>query len=297
MLSNGLRYFIAVAQQGSIREAATHLGVAQSAISRQIQKLEEEMRLTLFKRTSQGVRLTAAGDVVLHHAKEMAQQTGRLQDELDAVRGVRRGHVSICTIESFANALLPDVLAQFYEQYPEVKLSIRVARTQSIVDALRAGTCQIGIAFCPTTDSSLVSLASRSEPHHAILASNHPLIGHDQLRLHQLLAYPIIAPQPHGGSRALFDQSWESESLTCQPVMETNSINVAAGLILRSQAIAVASINRIQIYLADGRLNAIPIASPILAKGRTDLLVRRNQRLPPAAEAFARAVARALSTA
>lgn len=295
MLSTGLRYFLAVARFGSIREAAAHLRIAQSAVSRQIQNLEQDMRVRLLERNARGVSLTSAGEVLLYHAQEVAQQASRLDADLEAVRGVRRGHVVVRAIESFASALLPDVLEQFCAQYPTVTLDIGVARTPTILDAVRRGHCHLGIAFSPPPDPHLVGLATRVEPQVVMVSPGHPLAARPMVDLADLRDYPLVGPPLNGGSRSIFDAAWAAEKLSFRPVVETNSIHVVASVLRGGQAVAVASVSRAKPYIITGELVAIPTSNPVLARGRMDLLVRRSHRLPPAAGALARAIARALS--
>ncbi len=255
------------------------------------------MRVKLVERTTRGIHLTSAGEVLLHHAQEVMLQSGRLDADIDAVRGVRRGHVIVRTIESFATSLLPAVLAGYCARYPAVTLDISVSRSTNILEAVRSGTCQIGITFCPAPDPRVASLGSMVEPQQVIMAPGHPLASSERLRLAELRDYPIVAPAMHGSSRVLFDAAWQAEKLTCRPTIETNSMHVAAGFLRAGQAVAIASASRAQPYLAMGQLVAVPVTSSVLARGKIDILVRRGQRLPPAAEALARALARCLALA
>lgn len=82
MTPPGLRAFLAVAQAGSVREAAARLRLAQSAVSRRIQQMEQQLGVVLLERGARGVTLTPAGEILLHHAREASQQVERLQAEL-----------------------------------------------------------------------------------------------------------------------------------------------------------------------------------------------------------------------
>jgi DNA-binding transcriptional LysR family regulator len=295
MLSLGLRHFLAVAQTGSMREASQQLNVAQSAISRQVRNLEQDLRVTLFERSARGVRLTSAGEILLHHAREAANRMEQLQGDLEAVRGNRRGHVVARVIESFAAAQLPDVLSQFHAQYPAVTLDITVARTNSIADLVREGSCHFGVTFNHTPDPRLTVLAYRGEPLQLLVAPGHPLARRRGIRLEDALAFPVAAPSLRGASRQLFDEALRASGQTCRPVLETNSMHVIAGFLRSSGGVAIGSVSRAQPYLDFGVLVTVPVENPIFARGRLELLVRRNQRLPPAADALARAVARRLA--
>jgi DNA-binding transcriptional LysR family regulator len=290
MISSSLRCFLTVAEMGSIREAAGRLRIAQSAVSRRIQNLELEMRVALFERSKRGVRLTSGGEVLLHHVREATRQTERLEADLDAVRGIRRGHVVVRVIEGFASSLLPGVLTTFRSRHPAVTLDIRVARTNSIADAVIDGNCHFGVTFSHSPDPRIIVLASMNEPLQAVLAPSHPLAKERSLNLKQLLPYPLAAPSARGGSRALFDSAWQAEKLVCKPVLETNSMHVLASFVQAGDGIAITSPNRAEPYLSFGQIVAIPIESQVLSRGRLELLARRQHRLPPAADAMARAI-------
>jgi DNA-binding transcriptional LysR family regulator len=294
MLSTGLRYFVTVAVSRSMREAASQLRITQSAISRQIQKLEEEMDVRLLDRGARGVRLTSAGEVLLYHAKEMVQRNEQLKADIESVRGARRGHVAVRVVENFASTRLPDVLEVFCTQYPAVTLDISVARTPTVIDALKRGECHIGVAFNPAHDGELMRLASHKEPQLVMMSPRHPLARQPIVRLSQLLEYPVVGPGKTDGGNSIFEAAWQAENLICRPMLRTNSIHIVAGVLRGGRATAFASISRTRPYLSTGQIVAIPSTSAVLAQGRTDLLVRRSQKLPPAAAALARAMARSL---
>lgn len=295
MLSVGLRYFLRVAQHGSIRGAADQLRIAQSAVSRQIQNLEAEMRIKLFERSARGVRLTSAGEILLYHARETAFQGERLRADIEAIRGVRRGHVILRTIESFAASQLPEVLAQFCSRHPAVTLDVNVSRTAAIVDQLHDGACHLGIVFGISRYPDLVTLASMAEPMQVVVSVNHPLARSKQLTLSDLLAYPIAAPTAFGGSRAIFDAAWEEAGLSYTPMIVTNSMHVLAGFLAAGEGVSITALSRAQIYVDSGMLTVIPIAGAALTRGRVELLMRKGQKLPPAGEALARAVGRSFA--
>jgi DNA-binding transcriptional LysR family regulator len=175
MLLPGLRAFLAVAEAGSMREAAGRLRLAQSAVSRRIQLMEEELGAALLERGARGVALTPAGEILLRHAREASQQAERLLADLDALRGVRRGHVMVRTVESFAASTLPRVLGRFRSAYPAVTLDVTVAGSDAILAAVRDRLCHVGIAFNPPADPDVEVLASVAEPLAVAVGPGHSL--------------------------------------------------------------------------------------------------------------------------
>jgi len=139
MTSISLRYFATVARRGSIREAAEELHVAQSALSRQIQKLEQDFGVPLFQRHARGVELTSAGEIFLRHARSSLRQTERVRSELDALKGLRRGTINIQSIESLVPGVLPQAIMRFRARYPGITFEVTVDRTDRIIAAVREG--------------------------------------------------------------------------------------------------------------------------------------------------------------
>ncbi|MGX9966132.1 LysR family transcriptional regulator [Roseomonas sp. F4] len=297
MLPPGLRCFLAVAQAGSMREAAQRLRLAQSAISRRIQQLEEELGVQLLERGARGVGLTPAGEILLHHGREATHLTERLRADLDALRGVRRGHVTLRLVESFAANGLAAGLAAFRAAYPAVTLDIAVVGSEAILAALHDRTCHLGIAFNPSADPEVEVLASAAEPFAVMLAPNHKLADAPSLTLAELAGMPLVAPSHLGSSRALFDTACRAARVPIRPVLETNSPHVAAAFVADGKGVAVMVPRVLALHLELGKVRAVPLADPLLNGGRIALLARRGRRLPAAAEALSASLARVLEQA
>ena len=95
-----LKYFLEVARHGSIRKAAQNLFVASSAVNRQILRLEEELGTELFDRVPSGMRLNAAGERLQQHVRGTLHDFHLMRTELDALKGERKGHVSVAAMDS-----------------------------------------------------------------------------------------------------------------------------------------------------------------------------------------------------
>ena len=172
MTSINLRYFAAVARRGSIREAAEELHVAQSALSRQIQKLEQDFGVPLFQRHARGVELTSAGEIFLRHARSSLRQTERVRSELDALKGLRRGTINIQSIESLVPGVLPQAIMRFRARHPGITFEVTVDRTDHIIAAVREGRTDIGLAFYPRVERDLTT-ATEITPHkYAVLRTD-----------------------------------------------------------------------------------------------------------------------------
>lgn len=130
---------IAVATHGSLRAAARHLGVAQPAISRSIQELEQELGASLFERSVTGVTLTRIGEAFLRRAKIVEHELVRAREEVAQLAGLSTGTVSIGLATAPHVAMLPKVLPIFRRLYPEVKLEITEGLFPLLERRLREG--------------------------------------------------------------------------------------------------------------------------------------------------------------
>jgi DNA-binding transcriptional LysR family regulator len=295
MLPAGLRYFLAVAECGSMREAAERLRIAQSAVSRQILKLEQELGSTLLERRPRGVVLTPAGDMLLQHAREQQQLADRLHADLEAMEKGRSGHVLLRSVESFAGSTLPSVLTRFRARHPAVTVEVAVVYSEEVLDGLLDGSCHLGLSSARRPSGALDTLAAAPEPTHVLLAPGHPLAHERRIELPQLMPFPIVAPTRSGSSRVAFDAACRADGISFQVSVETNSVHVAAGMARESDCVALFPASAAGAFVAAGTLVAVPLANPILSGGLVILLKRRGRSLPPAAESLARALATALA--
>jgi len=183
MTSINLRYFATVARRGSIREAAEELHVAQSALSRQIQKLEQDFGVPLFQRHARGVELTSAGEIFLRHARSSLRQTERVRSELDALKGLRRGTINIQSIESLVPGVLPPAILRFRARHPGITFEVTVDRTDHIITAVREGRTDIGLAFYPPVERDLTTVFKMREPLVALMSPRHPLAQRPKVSL------------------------------------------------------------------------------------------------------------------
>ncbi|MDQ6620247.1 MAG: LysR substrate-binding domain-containing protein [Pseudomonadota bacterium] len=159
MKLNHLRDVLAVAERGSLRAAARHLGVAQPALTRSIQELERELGVPLFERRPTGVALTDMGGLFVRRASAVRSELQRAREEIDQIRGKMYGQVSACLSTVPHIALLPYALPAFRARYPEVHLDLTEGLFPTVETSLRAGIVDLYIGPPPgamTTPDLLV---------------------------------------------------------------------------------------------------------------------------------------------
>ena len=288
MTSISLRYFATVARRGSFREAAEELHVAQSALSRQIQKLEQDFGVPLFQRHARGVELTSAGEIFLRHARSSLRQTERVRSELDALKGLRRGTINIQSIESLVPGVLPQAIMRFRARHPGITFEVTVDRTDRIIAAVREGRTDIGLASYPPVEPDLTTVFKMREPLVALMSPRHPLAGRPKVSLADSISYPIALPLKNSGSRVLIDIACKAAGIYMVPVLEANSIQFRVQFVHVNNGITFHSRLSAGDSLRSGDLVAVPIRDRIVNTATIDAVTHASRELPLAAEEFLR---------
>jgi len=179
-----------VADHGSITAAAEAMGYTTSAVSQQIGKLEKEAGQPLLERHPRGIVLTEAGHAVLRHAGEILLQLQAADAELEEIRGLRRGILSIGTFPTAGSSLLPLVVKEFKVEHPGIELKVFSGRFNTLVQALHRRDVEVALLWDyewnKVDDPSLTYHHLMDDPTVILVASNHPLAGRKSVRIKEL---------------------------------------------------------------------------------------------------------------
>lgn len=144
-----LKYVLAVAQYQNFTKAADKVFVTQPTLSMQIQKLEDELDVQIFDRSKKPIELTETGKKIVSQARNIVNESDRIQDIVDQEKGFIGGEFKIGVIPTVMPTLLPMFLANFIHRYPKVKLRIEELTTENIIDGLIEGSIDVAIAATP----------------------------------------------------------------------------------------------------------------------------------------------------
>ena len=187
-----LRYFLAVAEQGGMRQAARVCHVTQPSLSTQVQKLEDELGHRLFDRSSRGAELTEAGRSLLPRARQIL---GELSSTLDRVRAdveTGRGQLRVGAIPTMAPFLLPPAVRRFQKQNPDAELTIREDVTEHLVEELAAARLDLAFMSLPLDDPRITTQHLFDEPLSVVMAKDDPLAQRKTIRPRDLRDRPPI---------------------------------------------------------------------------------------------------------
>lgn len=182
-----LRYFVEVADREHVSEAAENLHVAQSAISRQIANLEEELGVALFEREGRNIKLTKIGRQFLDHVRTALKAIDYAKEQIDEYLDPHKGTVNIGFPTSLASQVLPSVISAFKQEYPEVDFLLRQGSYKFLIEAVK--NRDIDLAFLgpvPTNDSQIEGNILFSENIYALLPVSHPFSGQRSIHLSDL---------------------------------------------------------------------------------------------------------------
>jgi DNA-binding transcriptional LysR family regulator len=218
-----LRYIDAVAKAGSIRKAAETLNITSTALNRRILAMEEELGVPIFERFARGVRLSAAGEVLIHHIRSQLSDIERVKSQIADLSGARRGHVAIACSQALLPYFLPEQISTYRRVHRAVTFSVllrdRTAAEQALIDL----TADLALVFEPVRFSEFQNLLTIRQPVHAVMAHDHPLAGAASLRLRDCLSFPIALPAAAYGVRHLLELAVRRTSLDLDPVVESDS--------------------------------------------------------------------------
>lgn len=144
-----LHYVLAVAEHKNFTKAAQKVFVTQPTLSMQIQKLEEELEVTIFDRTKKPIQLTEVGEKIVQQARNIVNESDRIQDIVDQQKGFIGGIFRLGVIPTVMPTLLPMFIGSFIKKYPKVKLKIEELHTEAILEKLKEGHLDAAIAATP----------------------------------------------------------------------------------------------------------------------------------------------------
>lgn len=281
-----ITYFDAVRRYGSIREAARRLNVAASAVNRQLLRFEEDAGMPLFERLADGMKLTAAGEVFARHVITVLQDEKRAASELDALRGLRCGDLSVIAAESLSSAVLPDLLGAMSDRHPGVRLTVQSASSNLIPNALVAGGADVGLAFSLPLNPQLQQVAGARLSLGAVMRPDHPLASAGVLTLAACAAYPLILPTPRLYTHATLAPYLAELSSSLAIAAEVESIELMRNLTLRLNAICFLTRLGIEAELRARRLVHVPLQSVGLSGADLGVYVRRGRGVSAALHAL-----------
>ncbi|APY11675.1 hydrogen peroxide-inducible genes activator [Seonamhaeicola sp. S2-3] len=176
-----LYYVLAVAEHQNFTKAAEKCYVTQPTLSMQIQKLEDQLNVQIFDRSKKPIELTEVGKKIVTQARNIVNESYRIQDIVDQQKGFIGGEFKLGIIPTIMPTLLPMFLKTFIKKHPKVKLKIEELTTEDIIARIKDGHLDAAIAATPLEDENIKERVIYFEPFVGYIPKNHRLYGKQKI--------------------------------------------------------------------------------------------------------------------
>lgn len=260
----GLQAFLSVAERGSFQRAAAHLNLSQTAVSHRMRKLEEELGLKLFARTTREVMLTRAGLELLPKAQKALAELEQSFDDLKQQGERRRRRLDIACLPALAVHYLPPLLRQFHTTQPGVEIRIVETPSAAVAQLVEAGEVEFGLGVVQTNrwDLDVEEIAS-SELVLACPATDR-LAGKRSISWADLEGISLIRVGSKTAIRGMIDDALASLRLSLTWQYEVQHVETAVSLVEAGLGLTVVPAIDVELHRAEG-LVAVPLEGPGLA--------------------------------
>lgn len=252
-------YFLEVARQGSLRKAAEVLHVSASALDRQILGAEELFETTLFERLPTGLKLTAAGELLLNDVRRWKKEYTRTLERLDELKGLKRGHIRIAVIEALSDGMLVRTVAQVAGEYPYLTFDLRVLKNGQVSEQVSAAEVDFGLMLDPMENPSLEIRAFAEIPIGMAMPVDHPLAAKPRLSLSSALAYRQLMPAAplivHERAKMLYAQ----HRVDNDQIVACNNVRMMRSLIRDGVGIGILTLLDVATDVEERRLSFVPL--------------------------------------
>ena len=259
-----LRYFVAVAEAGSVTAGARQVRVSQPSVSAAVAQLEADLKVQLFVRHhAKGLSLTLSGDRLLVQARGLLAHAREVEQFAGAMGGAQRGEVSAGCFITLAPFLLPGLLAGFAARFPEITLSVEEGNQAELLEQLRNGRCEVALSYAYGLSEEFEAEVLAELPPRVILAQDHPLARRRRVSLKELAGAPmILLDLPH--TRDYFLSLFRSVKIEPRVAHRTRSYEMVRGLAARGLGFGILNaIPRLPWTYDGNKVVAVPIAEEL----------------------------------
>ncbi len=280
-----LRYLVAIDRERNFTRAAAREHVAQPALSQQLRRLEDELGLALVQRTTRHVSLTDAGELLVARARRILAELDAAQSELQALRGVRAGHVTVGSMHTMGPVDVSLALAIYHQRHPGVELTVREQSSEELAEMLRID--ELDLAFLSVTERieshGLGLFQLVSEELMVILPPSHRLGRRRRIRMRELAGEQFVSFREGARLRELLVAAGRQAGFEPRVTLESNESQRIRRLVSRGMGVAI--LPRSDAIGVGADVAVASLVEPELARDIT-LAWREGRRHSPAAGEF-----------
>jgi DNA-binding transcriptional LysR family regulator len=279
--SAAIRYFREVTECGSIKQAAASLRIAPSAISRQMQAIEDELSAKLFERGPRGMQLTGAGHLLYRYAVENRNQLDGIRVKVQEFDSSRRGQVRIATVEGMLMSFLSNFAVDLAGEYPGISISMTMVGSRDVAEKVGHGDVDLGFVFGRAPRRDLIELGRMRQSLCLIVSPRHPLANRASCTVKELAGLRVVVPDPSFGIRQEVDRACAQAKIRLEVCTETNSLAFAQRLAARTDLATflprVAAVSALEA----GLLVAVPLRDKRLEATQVTMVRLASRNMSP----------------
>ena len=282
-----------VADAGSFTAAARQLHISQSAVSRQILLLEEELREPLFLRLGRRVRLTPAGEALLQLSRrvlaDVRETTSAIAEHQKKLTGTIHlaGGMTVCL------HVFPSLLKEYRKQHPDVEVKLTTGGTPYLVERLRAGAVDVALLTLPVEGADLTQVPVMNEELLLVTHPSHPLARQRRVRPHDLEDQPWVLFERGSSTRRVIDDMFAREQVRPRIVMETENVEILKALVAIGIGMAIISYQAVAREVRAGQLRCARLEGVSMVR-ETGWVYIRAPRVPRLVQQMFEALERTL---
>lgn len=282
-----LRYFLAIAREGSITGAASSLNVTQPTLSRQMKDLEEEIGHRLFVRGSYGLTLTAEGMRLRKRAEEITDMVNKTKEEFRTVTDLTAGDIYIGGGETHGMRLVAEVIKELREEYPEIRYHLYSGNAEDVTERLDKGLLDFGVLIQPTNISkyNYITLPVK-DVWGVIMPKDCELAQKDFVTKQELLSLPLICSRQSLKKTGDFNEfiQWFGKDFDRLNIIATYNLLFNAALLVEQGAGYVISLDKLVDTMDNSKVCFRPLKPSV--ESSLDIVWKKYQVFSPAANVF-----------
>jgi len=280
--------FYHVVKLGSFTRAAEATYRTQSALTQQIKSLEQELDCQLLERIGKRkIALTPLGERFYQFSEFLLQEYDRLIGDISEHKGLKKGRLKIAAPFTTLYHLLPEVVKKYHERFPGVELSILDRSQKEVVELVRSGDVDFGIAAESVIPHDLKTRIWKKVEPVLLAQSNHPLVKARQVSLEKIVQYPLILPPKSTASlyRGKLEELFRRHGLSYFVIMESSNIELSSLYVEMGLGVSFASVVRGLPVFKKRKLSFVPMAR-YLGFEHICIATRKDKRMNVYQEAF-----------
>lgn len=262
--SRFLRYFMTVGRMGSIRKAAEELNVSASAIDRQILRVEADLGVPLFERLPTGLRLTAAGEIMMAAGGRWEKNLGDVKAQIEDLRGLKRGHVDIAIIDALAKGYVPRLIQAIQSHYPGITIGLKVLENDDVRLAIARGDVDFGIFFEPQSYRDLTVRAFVDVVLGFVTPVGHPFGRQREARFSTSVGMKLVVPAEPLALCQQVSVLEGASGVAMDKAVSSDNIQMITSLVMQGIGIGILTSLDVITEVKSGMLAFTRISDPIL---------------------------------